>query len=70
MSDKPKKTHSYTGHLRRGVEADTIEGELTDTWGWKIHIRGVRDPAGGYRLTGEVREVPDSLRQPAIDGEG
>jgi hypothetical protein len=57
----------YTGHLRKGAEPGTIEGEIVDRWGWKILINGRRTD-DGYALTATVSD-PGSLRVPAIDGE-
>ena len=62
-------TARYTGWLRKGDAPDTIQGELVDEWQWRIVITGIRDPDGGYRLTGVLGEPPASLRVPAIDGE-
>ena len=60
----------WTGHLKRGDAPDKIVGTLTDQWGWKLRLEGVRDPEGGYRLVAYLDgAVPKSLRQPAIDGE-
>lgn len=60
----------WTGHLKRGDAPDKIVGYLVDSFGWRVRIEGVRDPAGGYRLVGYLDgEVPPTLRQPAIDGE-
>jgi hypothetical protein len=48
----------------------TIEGELIDSFGWCIRIKGVRDlDNGGYVLAGHVGEPPAALRQPVVDGE-
>jgi hypothetical protein len=56
----------WTGHLKRGDAPDKIVGSLTDSFGWRVRIEGVRDPAVVGYLDGQV---PPTLRQPAIDGE-
>lgn len=60
----------YSGTLRRGEHRDTIVGELVDSWGWRIELRGIRRSDGSYALTGKLGgAVPDAVRVPAIDGE-
>jgi hypothetical protein len=56
----------WTGELRKGQQPDTVEGELIDAWGWRVSIRGVRQPGGKYALTGTIDgQVPIGLQQPA-----
>lgn len=65
-----RNTTKYTGRLRAGPGPGEVQGWIADAWGWTITITGKRDEAGGgYLLVGELGEVPDSLRIPAIDGE-
>ena len=52
----------YTGRLRRGASADTVEGELVDAFGFVLRITGTRDGAG-YVLTATV-DVPAVYRMP------
>jgi hypothetical protein len=60
---------AFTGHLNRGNAEGTIVGTLTEIpWGWTIHILGVLDPAGGYKLTATLGDPPAGLRIEAIDG--
>lgn len=59
----------YRGYIRRGIEGETIVGELVDQWGWRIELFGTRAADGSYTLTGRLGEVPDAFRIPAIDGE-
>ena len=65
MSDERRVI--WQGHLDRGEEAGTVTGWIQDTWGWRIHITGTRDPAGGYVLEATVGEPPASLRVPIVD---
>jgi len=64
--------YEYTGHLDRGEHEGEIVGWLIDRLGYRLEIRGAKDPrrGGGYILTGRVVHIPAYLRQPAIDGEG
>lgn len=58
----------WTGWLKRGEQAGTVVGELKDTWGWPIEIKGTLDKEnGGYVLTGTTGTVPDALRVPIVD---
>ena len=60
-------TARYTGRLERAPDG-TITGVIYDEWGWQITLTAEKDPAGGYKLTGELGEPPDSLRIQTIDG--
>lgn len=53
--------YRWTGHIRR--DGDGITGELTDTVGFVIHLRGEREP-GGYRIIGTPGLVPPSFLFP------
>ena len=57
----------YKGQLKRAAAPDTIEGYISDTWGWTIRLIGTRDPGGGYTLTGTLDTPPPGLRIPLID---
>ena len=57
----------WTGTLRRGAEANTVEGVLRDSWGWAVTLTGTRQDDGSYVLTGTLGEPPASLRVPLLD---
>ena len=56
----------YTGTLRKGAQPDTIEGELVDAWGWRLHITGRKSPTG-YTLEAKLGDVPAALRIHGLD---
>jgi hypothetical protein len=57
----------YTGRLERAPDG-TITGWIQDEWQWRITLFATRAPGGGYTLTGELGEVPETLRFPLLDG--
>jgi hypothetical protein len=59
----------YTGELRRGDAPNTVVGSITDSWGWRIELRGTLGPATrAYVLTGTLGPVPPALHIATIDG--
>jgi hypothetical protein len=61
-------TADYTGRLRSDGNGGVV-GWIVDRLGARVVLTGVRDPhGGGYLLSGEV-QIPEFLKQPAIDME-
>lgn len=68
MSEVKDKPAIWTGWLKRGETQGTVQGEITDQWGWSVYITGTLDKEnGGYRLEGRLGPPPDSLRVPIVD---
>jgi len=61
----------FVGRLEQSrTDLELLEGYLVDCFGWRLEIRGLRDPKhGGWCLTAHPGPVPPGLRQPAIDDE-
>jgi hypothetical protein len=56
----------YTGRLDRQPDG-TLAWELFDFCGWRLSGTAVKDPAGGYKMSGVLGEVPEALRFPIVD---
>jgi hypothetical protein len=57
---------AWTGHMDRDAEGN-ITLWVADEWGWRVTFTAERDPAGGYKLSGQLGEVPPALRVPLVD---
>lgn len=67
-----EKKHEYTGEIKRANEdGSEIRGFLVDTFGYRITLRGTKDPRAGhgYLLYGELTHIPKAYRQEAIDSD-
>jgi len=62
----------FVGRIEQSrTDSELLEGHLSDCFGWRLEIRGLRDPKhGGWCLTAHRGEVPPTLRQPLIDEGG
>jgi hypothetical protein len=58
-----------TGHLRKGAEPGTVEGELVDKAGFTLILTGTLTAPEVYTLTAVNGPVPPEYWIEAIDGE-
>lgn len=59
----------YRGRIDLAPD-ESLVGEITDAFGYRVILTGRRNPAGGFWLEGRVEIPKDSpYRLPLIDGE-